>query len=105
MLEAGTVTRIVLSLQGRIKKQIGSRFATSRAIGKLVSSTQIRLKIQEGHETVVIGFCLCQMLYVHSQVSQHGLLSCALPAYASHMTQSLQAGLHWLLQFRMLARD
>src|SRR5215510_979809 len=104
MLEAGTVTRVALSLQGRIKEQIGPRFAISRTIGKLVSSTQIGLKIQERHETVVIGFCLCQMLYVHSQMSQHGLLSCALPACTSHLTPLLQAGLHLLLQFRILAR-
>src|SRR4029453_6362398 len=90
MLEAGTVTRVALSLQGRIKEQIRSRFATSRAIGKLVISTQIGLKIQEGHETVVIGFCPCQMLYVHSQMSQHGLLSFALSACTSYITQSFQ---------------
>src|SRR5215510_7304453 len=104
MLEAGTVTRVALSLQRWVEKQISSRFSTGRAIGKLVSSTQIGLKIQEWHETVVIGFCLCQMLYVHSQMSQHGLFSLALPACTSHMTQSFQVGLHLLLQFRMLAR-
>src|SRR5215467_534154 len=103
MLEAGPVARVALSLQGRIKEQIGSRFSTSRAIGKLVGSAQIGFKIQERHETVVIGFCLCQMLYVHSQMSQHGLFSFALPVCTSPMTPSLQVGLHLLLQFRMLA--
>src|SRR5215813_3963449 len=103
MLEARSVTRVAFSLQSWIKEQIGSRFATSRAIGKLVSSTQIGLKLQEWHETVVIGFCLCQMLYIHSQMSQHSLLSCALPACTSYAIVSSRR-LHWLLQFRILAR-
>jgi hypothetical protein len=45
MLEARTVAGVVVGFQGWIKKQIRSRFATSRTIGKLVSGAQVGLKI------------------------------------------------------------